>query len=141
MQKSFKLENARRFTVPTRQMYQAVLEARKEKIRNKTRERDRARRGYYNTRTLKRMRQGLPAPVMLKLSPKAIHEDMVVRSPSQVGYVAKVKKSRGMKLTRPPPWDPEAGYPELREELGHLEKRLAKLNKSKRTTEDIPDDS
>jgi hypothetical protein len=78
---------------------------------------------------------------MLKLSPKAIHEDMVVRSPSQVGYVAKVKKSRGMKLTRPPPWDPEAGYPELREELGHLEKRLAKLNKSKRTTEDIPDDS
>jgi len=50
-------------------MYEAVLQARKEKIKNKTREKERARKGYWNAHTLRRMRQGPPAHIMAKLSP------------------------------------------------------------------------
>lgn len=132
MQASFDLENQRRFLRPTKQMVAAVLEARREKVRNKTKERERAERGYYNTRTLKRMRQGPPAHVLDRLTPAEIHKDSVVRSPSQVGYVAQVKRSKGMKLKRSPPWDPEAGEPILRDELNKLEEQLMRANAAKR---------
>jgi hypothetical protein len=114
-------------------MLQAVRAAKREKIRNKTREKDRARRGVWNTRTLKRMRQGPPAHIMVKLSAKNALRDKIIRSPSEVGYVAKMKRSMGMKLKHAPRWDPEAGSPELRNELDQIEKDLSRLNSDKRT--------
>jgi hypothetical protein len=136
MQRAYTLEESRRRSRPTKAMREAVLEARKEKIRNKTREKERARRGYWNSNTLRQMRQGPPAHIMVKMSPEKLHQDKVSRSPSQVGYVARVKRSMGMKLTRPPPWNPEAGKPDLRIELDQLENQIRKVNTGKRTTED-----
>ena len=91
----------------------AVLEARRRKIRNKTREKDRERRGEVLKSTLKRQRKGPPAHILAKMSPERREMDKVSRSLSEVGYVALVKRRLGFKLK-----DPEAGF-----ELGEKENR------------------
>jgi len=91
----------------------AVLEARRRKIRNKTREKDRERRGEVLKSTLKRQRKGPPAHILDKMSPERREMDKISRSLSEVGYVALVKRRLGFKLK-----DPEAGL-----ELGEKENR------------------
>ena len=91
----------------------AVLEARRRKIRNKTREKDRERRGEVLKSTPKRQRKGPPAHILAQMSPERREMDKVSRSLSEVGYVALVKRRLGFKLN-----DPEAGF-----ELGEKENR------------------
>jgi len=132
MQRSFALENRRRFSKPTRAMYEAVMDARKEKIRNKTRERERARRGIWNERILRRIRKGPPAHVMSEMTERIAHRDKIARYPSEVGYVAQIKRSLGMKLKHAPRWDPEAGKPRHQGRLKRVEEELSEANAAKR---------
>ena len=133
MEHSFQLDRKRLFSTPTREMVNAVKQARIDKIQNKTREKDRARRGQWNARILEKMRQGPPAHIKVKLSKKDARRDRIIRSPSEVGYVAKMKRSLGMKLKHSPQWDPEAGDPLLRSKLDQIEEDLNKLNLEKRS--------
>ena len=80
------------------------------KIRNKTREKERERRGEILKSTLRRQRKGPPAHILAKMSPERRRMDKVARSLSEVGYVALVKRRLGMRLK-----DPDAGL-ELGEE-------------------------
>jgi hypothetical protein len=66
------------------------------------------------------------------MSEKARHIDRVIRSPSEVGYVAQVKKSMGMNLKHAPAWDPEEGVPRYRQKLSRLEGNLTMLAETKR---------
>ncbi|KAF7331690.1 hypothetical protein MKEN_00048800 [Mycena kentingensis (nom. inval.)] len=72
--------------------------ARREKIANKMRERERERRGEILPRTLRRMRQGPPAHLLVHMDQQARHNDRVVRGISEVGYVGLVKRRVGWKL-------------------------------------------
>ncbi|KAJ7171821.1 hypothetical protein C8R43DRAFT_979553 [Mycena crocata] len=72
--------------------------ARREKIANKTRERERERRGEILPRTLERARQGPPAHVLVHMTPEERHRDKVVRGVGEVGYVGMVKRRMGIKL-------------------------------------------
>jgi hypothetical protein len=132
MNRSFQLDYQRLYSRPTLEMVEAVKEAKREKIRNKTKEYERARRGQWNSRILKRMRQGPPAHIMSKMSARNALRDKIIRSPSEVGHVAKMKRSMGMKLKHAPPWDPEAGDPDLQIELNRLDNYLRKINLNKR---------
>ncbi|KAF9553461.1 hypothetical protein CPC08DRAFT_754223 [Agrocybe pediades] len=94
-------------------MVAAVFEARRERIRNKTREKERERKGEILRSTLKRRRKAPPPHILSKMTPKQREMDKVARSLSEVGYVALVKRRLGFKLK-----DPEAGL-----ELGEKENR------------------
>lgn len=111
--KSNSLDFARAKTPYRPELVAAVLEARRRKIRNKTLEKDRERRGEVLKSTLKRQRKGPPAHILAKMSPECREMDKVSRSLSEVGYVALVKRRLGFKLK-----DPEAGL-----ELGEKENR------------------
>lgn len=78
-----------------------IIEARREKIRNKTRERERERRGELTKSAIKRRRKGPPAHILAKMTPKEREMDKISRSLSEVGYVAVVKKRLGFKLKNP----------------------------------------
>ena len=83
---------------------QMVKKARTERIANKTRELKREQGGEVLLRTIKRRQKGPPADVLVKMTPGERKMDKVVRSVSEVGYVAMMKKKKGMKIR-----DPEAG--------------------------------
>lgn len=74
---------------------------------NKTRELNRERTGELTRRALRRARQGPPAPVLAMMSEKRKKNDKVIRSLSEVGYVAKVKRLMGVKLKDPEKWKVE----------------------------------
>jgi hypothetical protein len=95
------------------ELLEQIFEARRTKIRNKTREKERERRGEILKSTLRRQRKGPPAHILAKMSPKRRRMDRVARSLSEVGYVALVKRRLGMRLK-----DPDAGL-----ELGEKKNR------------------
>ena len=107
-----------------------IIEARRTKIRNKTLEKERERRGEILKSTLRRQRKGPPAHILAKMSPERRRMDKVARSVSEVGYVALVKRRLGMRLK-----DPDAGL-ELGEEknrplLTHAASMLNKENRKR----------
>ena len=81
-----------------------MKEARREKIRNKTRERERERRGEVFKAVRERQAKGPPAHVLARMSPERRRLDKVVRSLSEVGYVAMVKKKLGFRLKDDETW-------------------------------------
>ncbi|KIK70424.1 hypothetical protein GYMLUDRAFT_148386 [Collybiopsis luxurians FD-317 M1] len=76
-----------------------VHEARKNKIANKTRERERERRGEILSITRKRWKKNLTPHLLATLSEQKKKEELVVqRSAAEVGYVGLLKKRKGWKL-------------------------------------------
>ncbi|KAJ7104511.1 hypothetical protein B0H15DRAFT_810370 [Mycena belliarum] len=85
-------------TPPSRELLEMVRAARREKIANKTRERQRERRGEILRCTVRRARKGPPAHVLVRMTPAERRMDRVVRGVVEVGYVGIVKQRMGMKL-------------------------------------------
>lgn len=117
-------------------MIEAIFEARREKIRNKTREKERERLGEFTRNAIRRGRKGPPAHVLAIMSPERRQMDRVARSPSEVGYVALVKRKLGRKLK-----DPEAGLElgekELRPVLDKARNMIREENRKRKEEEDI----
>lgn len=88
---------------------QAVRKARTERIANKTRELERERRGEILPRTIRRRQKEPPAHNLSKMTEEQKKLDKVVRSVSEVGYVAMVKKRLGLKMRDPDAWKKEIG--------------------------------
>ncbi|KDR82947.1 hypothetical protein GALMADRAFT_57643 [Galerina marginata CBS 339.88] len=129
-------EQVRAATPYPPELIKSVFEARRERIRNKTREKERERRGEVLKSTLKRQRRGPPAHVLAKWSPERRAMDRVARSLSEVGYVALVKRRLGFKLK-----DPEAGLelgePENRPILDQVVKFIRTENKKRAIEEEL----
>jgi len=98
IQQSFSLENARVQMKYTPEMLEMIKEARRRKIENKTRERERERRGEVLTRTRKKMAKGLPAHVLSFRGQKGVDSDKAVKDPSLGGYTGMMKRKAGMKI-------------------------------------------
>ena len=110
-----------------------MKEARREKIRNKTRERERERHGEVFKAVLERQAKGPPAHVLARMSPEQRRLDKVVRSVSEVGYVAMVKKKLGFRLKDDEMWRVlEEGEENRRQELDAMEEQIAKENEKRR---------
>ncbi|KAG9035009.1 hypothetical protein FS837_002072 [Tulasnella sp. UAMH 9824] len=80
------------------ELWAIVKQARREKIANKTREKERERRGELTNHAVKRMRQGLPAHLISTRGPSGVERDKWIKDPSEGGYAGRMKKASGMKL-------------------------------------------
>ena len=107
----------RRITAPVPEsLLQALKAARTEKIRNKTHERERERRGEVLRSTLRRRQRGLPAETRRQLSPERRRLVRVSREEGEVGYVRKVKAKLGMRIEDDVTWRKEKVFPAARRE-------------------------
>ncbi|KAG6813935.1 hypothetical protein H0H92_005189 [Tricholoma furcatifolium] len=114
----------------SKEMLDAILAARREKIANKTRELERERHGEILKRTILRRRKGPPAHVLAMLTPEQRKLDKIVRNVSEVGYVATIKRKLGFKLRNPEAWKAEIGAPKDKDRLDRLVKEV--LDESER---------
>ncbi|OCH88698.1 hypothetical protein OBBRIDRAFT_820076 [Obba rivulosa] len=114
---TFNLDDARARTPFPPELLETLKSARRAKVENKTRERERERSGEVLNVTLKRRRGRPPTHALVKMSEEEKHMDEVSRSPSEVGYVAQVKRALGHKLRNPDAWKVEIGKPEDRPRL------------------------
>ena len=106
-----------------------VTRARRERTWNKQRERQREASGEIVKKTIERARQGPPAHVLAKMTPRQRHLDKVSRSSiSEVGYIGWAKKQLGWKLKNPNPWEAEDGKPEDEERLMAMEEKIRQEN-------------
>ena len=129
---SFDRERARQLAPYPPEMLAAIKEARREKIRNKTREREREARGEMTTRLARAMRQRPPPHVIARMWPRERRMDAIARGPSEVGYVAEVKRQLGYKLKDPHKWEVELGSPEDRAALDKMAEEIEAENARRR---------
>ncbi|KII86734.1 hypothetical protein PLICRDRAFT_55645 [Plicaturopsis crispa FD-325 SS-3] len=118
------------------ELLEKVKAARTAKIKNKTRENKRERRGEITNRTIWRRNKGPPAHVLQHMSPKQKEMDRVVRSTSEVGYVGMIKRQLGFKLRDPDAWKVEIGKDENRRRLDEEAHALREENIRRRTESD-----
>ena len=97
---SFQLERERAQSTFTPEMISTIKRARTYKIENKTRERERERRGEITSRVRRRMRQGPPAHVLATMSEEERRVDGVMREVSLGGYSGRVKAEEKAKRRR-----------------------------------------
>ncbi|KAI8994218.1 hypothetical protein BD414DRAFT_436884 [Trametes punicea] len=130
---SFDLERMRESTPYPPELLEQVKAARREKVANKTRERERERRGEMTNRLRKQMRQSPPAHILVKMSARQRRMDAIARGASEVGYVAKVKHALGFKLRDPDTWKAELGKPENKEMLDRIAEEIENENARRRS--------
>jgi len=106
--------------------------ARREKVENKTRQKERQRRGEVLSATRRQSRLGFPAHVLARWDPEVRKAKLIARrSVGEVGYVGQVKRALGYKI-RPE----EDEVDELtREKLDRLDEELRRSNRSRRDGE------
>ncbi|GBE83106.1 hypothetical protein SCP_0501530 [Sparassis crispa] len=129
---AFERDDARAATPYPPEMLERIKEARREKIRNKTRELERERRGVVTKRAMERRRRGPPAHVLANMTPEQRRKDAIARSLSQVGYIAQVKRELGMKFKNPDAWKVEVGSSNDQERLDEAERQIGAENERRR---------
>ncbi|TDL17204.1 hypothetical protein BD410DRAFT_730238, partial [Rickenella mellea] len=132
IRQSFALEMDRATKPYSDEMLQQIKEARVEKIRNKTRELERERRGEVLRRTIVRRRKRPPAPILNVMTREQKRIDRAVRSVSEVGYVAQMKMKKGITMKGPDAWKVEMGRDEDQVELGSMEDEIRRINERRR---------
>ena len=132
MHASFERERSRVAQPFPPELLQAIKAARREKVANKTRERERERRGELTANLARRMRQRPPPHRLQQMSPRQRRMDAISRGASEVGYVGLVKRRLGHKLRDPDAWRAELGPPDGRGELDKMANEIEKENARRR---------
>ena len=129
IQEAFERDTARAARPTPPDLLAQLKAARREKVANKTRERERQRRGEVLLATRRQSRLGFPAHVLARWDPEVRKAKLIARrSVGEVGYVGQVKRALGYKI---PPED--EGVDELaREKLDRLDEELRRSNQSRR---------
>jgi hypothetical protein len=129
---SFERDTARATRPTPPELVKQLKAARREKVANKTRERNREARGEVLTATRLRSRLGFPAHVSVRWSPEERKANLIARrSVGEVGYVGKVKRALGYKIAPEEDRVDEA----TRERLGALTEELRRVNERRRAEE------
>ncbi|KAF4593341.1 hypothetical protein AB1N83_010168 [Pleurotus pulmonarius] len=136
--KGFDLDTERSQTPISKELKEAVMQARRDKIANKIREREREARGEILPCTIKRKIKGPPAHVLAVTTEKQRLRDAVVRSSaSEVGYVGKMKRQLGWNMKHPEAWKVEGGWEQEKERLDREVQKIALENlRRRRASED-----
>ena len=132
IQESYALELERVQKPFPQEMLDQIVRARTEKIANKTRERQRERRGEVLKRTIERKNQGPPAHVLAKMTREERRLDWISRGVSEVGYVGQVKRKLGFKLKEPEAWKKEEGRESERGRMDEVSNEIAEENERRR---------
>ncbi|PPR02167.1 hypothetical protein CVT24_011355 [Panaeolus cyanescens] len=137
--KSYELDAQRANTPYSPELLETIFEARREKIRNKTNQKEREARGEYFASTRKGMRSGPPSHIWQTMSPKQRDIQRVLRQPTKVGWTGMVRRQHGLKLsddeTR---WADalEKGCPSNRDTLDKVERTLKEESELRREVEE-----
>ncbi|KAF5347734.1 hypothetical protein D9756_010233 [Leucocoprinus leucothites] len=133
--KAYDRANERAKTPFPQALLKQLKEARRERIRNKTKERVREIRGE-TTRSLgRRLRQRPPAHVLNQMTPEQRRLDEFARHPSEVGYTAIAKQRLGRGFKNPDAWMVEESR-EKKAELDAIAEAIRQQNKLKREADD-----
>lgn len=133
LHKGFDLDTERSQTPISKELKEAVMQARRDKIANKIREREREARGEILPCTIQRKSKGPPAHVLAIMTEREKLRDNVVRSSaSEVGYVGKMKRQLGWNLKHPEAWKAEGGWEQEKERLDREVQRIASENMRRR---------
>ncbi|KAF8484249.1 hypothetical protein JB92DRAFT_2762269 [Gautieria morchelliformis] len=132
---SYRLDEARARTPYSLDLLDMVKEARREKIRNKTHEKERERRGKILHSTIRRMNKGPPAHVLAKMTPDQRRLDHILRGPGEAGYAGRVKRETGMKLKDDQSWRLEDGTPDAQTGLSRKESAIRRYQERRRQKE------
>lgn len=118
IQESWARDHARLRTPISPELFATLSAARKYKTENKTREKERQRRGVITKKTLERARGGPPAHLLVRMTEERKEVDKIVRLPSEAGYVGAVKRRVGVKLRDDVSWrlEGDAGEEGVRRE-------------------------
>jgi hypothetical protein len=100
IQESYDREHARSTSVFSPEMIAMVKAARRYKIENKTRERQREIRGEVTKRSVMLLKKGPPAHVLDKMTAEQKRLDKVAREVSWGGYSGIIKRQLRMKMPR-----------------------------------------
>lgn len=133
MKASLERERARLRTPFPPELLEQIKSARRARIENKTRERERERRGEMTNRLLRQMRKSPPAHTLALMSPRRRRMDSIARGVSEVGYVAKVKRALGYKLRDPRAWEAELGPKEKMEMMNRMAEEIEQENIRRRS--------
>ncbi|KAH8984458.1 hypothetical protein EDB92DRAFT_1488513 [Lactarius akahatsu] len=129
---AFDRDTARAARPTPPELVKQLKAARREKVANKTREREREARGEVLTATRRRSRLGFPAHVLARWSPEQRKANLLARrSVGEVGYVGQVKRALGYKI---PPEEDRVDEA-TRERLDALTEELRRVNESRRAEE------
>ena len=134
IQAAFDRDKARAARSAPPELLAQLKAARREKVANKTRERERQRRGEVLSATRRQSRLGFPAHVLDRWDPKLRKAKLIARrSVGEVGYVGQVKRALGYKIA------PEEDQVDesVREKLDRLDEELRKSNRSQRDEEAV----
>ncbi|KAF9049102.1 hypothetical protein BJ165DRAFT_1343537 [Panaeolus papilionaceus] len=100
LSQSYVLDAKRASTPYSPELLATIFEARREKIRNKTNQRQREARGEYFPLTLKRMRSKPPSHVWQTMTPKQRDIQHVLRKPTKIGWTGEIRRRYGLNLSR-----------------------------------------
>ena len=126
---SFERDTARATRPTPPELVQQLKAARREKVANKTRERQREARGEVLMSTRRRSRLGFPAHVLVRWSPEERKANLIARrSVGEVGYVGQVKRRLGYKIA---PEEDRVDEP-TKKRLDALAEELRRINESRR---------
>ncbi|KAF7430485.1 hypothetical protein PC9H_006193 [Pleurotus ostreatus] len=133
LHRGFDLDTERSQTPISTALKEAIMQARRDKIANKIRERAREARGEILPCTIRRKAKGPPAHVLAAMTETQRLRDKVVRSSaSEVGYVGKMKRQLGWNLKNPEAWKSEGGWEQAKERLDRDVQRIAAENLRRR---------
>lgn len=110
------------------ELIRTVKQARRDKIANKTQEKERERRGEILNKTRKRMSQGLPAHLIATRGPRGVSLDKTIKQPSEGGYAGMIKRRAGMRLKN----DSQAREEDISEAGRRLEAQIREENRLRR---------
>lgn len=132
LQAAFERDAARATRPTPPDLVRQLKVARREKVANKTREREREARGEVLSATRDRSRLGFPAYVLARWTPEERKANLLARrSVGLVGYVGHVKRTLGYKIRS----EEDQVDRTTREGLDTLAEKIRRINQSRRNRE------
>lgn len=109
-------------------------QARRDKVTNKTSQRQRERSGEVTATTLKRRRSAPPAHIRELMTPRQLLMDRAIREPSEGGWSGAVKAHMGVRMHMPQKWKAEGGWEdeEKKKLLDDMEREIRAENERRR---------
>lgn len=122
-----------RAALPTELLRQAK-QARRDRVANKTAERQRERSGEVTTATARRRRSAPPAHVQEVMTQKQLLVDRAIREVSEGGWSGAVKARMGVHMHAPERWKAEGGWEdeEKKKRLDDMEREIRAENERRR---------
>lgn len=121
-------------SAPSARLLLQGKQARREKVVNKTIQRQRERSGEVTAAIVKRRRSAPPAHVRELMTPKQLLDDRAIREASEGGWSGAVKARMGVHMHMPEKWKAEGGWEdeEKKKLLDDMEKEIRAENERRR---------